>query len=61
MLITRKPLLCLDTNGSIDIGVVKNLKCTGESLAELLEESSKDGKYQSEQSVESCPARRTSV
>ena len=47
--ITRKPLLCLDTNASIDIGVVKKLERTGidigvvknlerigESLAELL-------------------------
>ena len=34
--ITRKPLLCLDTNASIDIGVVKNLEHIGESLAELL-------------------------
>ena len=36
MPIARKPLLCLDTNASIDIGVVDNLERTGESLAELL-------------------------
>ena len=36
MPISRKPLLCLDTNASIDIGVVNNLERTGESLAELL-------------------------
>ena len=36
MPIERKPLLCLDTNASIDIGVVKNLERTGESLAGLL-------------------------
>ena len=36
MPITRKPLLCLDTNASIDIGVVKNLERTGAPLAELL-------------------------
>lgn len=29
---TRKPLLCLDTNASIDIGVVVNLQNKGESL-----------------------------
>ena len=32
MTATRKPLLCLDTNASIDIGVVLNLKRKGESL-----------------------------
>lgn len=32
MPIARKPLLCLDTNASIDIGVVNNLERTGESL-----------------------------
>ena len=36
MPITRKPLLCLDTNASIDIGVVTNLERTGAPLAELL-------------------------
>ena len=36
MPIERKPLLCLDTNASIDIGVVNNLDRTGESLAGLL-------------------------
>ena len=36
MPVTRKPLLCLDTNASIDIGVVKNLEGAGESSAELL-------------------------
>ena len=28
----RNPLLCLDTNASIDIGVVLNLQGKGESL-----------------------------
>ena len=32
MTTTRKPLLCLDTNASIDIGVVLNLQRKGESL-----------------------------
>ena len=36
MPIARKPLFCLDTNASIDIGVVNNLERTGESSAELL-------------------------
>ncbi len=41
MPITRKPLLCLDTNASIDIGVVNNLERTGGSLAESLDAQSR--------------------
>ena len=41
MPIARKPLLCLDTNASIDIGVVKKLERIGESLAELLNAQSR--------------------
>ena len=38
---TRKPLLCLDANASIDIGVVNNLERTGGPLAEALDAQSR--------------------